>query len=83
MLIDGTPRSKNQYGGAKTRSMQAVCCHLWLTSYLEFQETYGHIRTAKPMFTRSSCLLVLSTMSPEVVTSWHHILAATDLQGLC
>ena len=27
---------KIQYGGAKTRSMQAVCCHLWLTSYLEF-----------------------------------------------
>jgi len=36
MLIGGTPRSKIQYGDAKTGSIKAICCHMWLTSYLEF-----------------------------------------------
>ena len=63
---------KIQYGGGKTGSMQTVCCHLWLKSYLEFRAHSNKIATPTSIFLRSISM-VLSKMSWEIVLYWKYL----------
>ena len=68
MLIGGTSRSTNPIWRRKNRNYLSPLLSFCGSHHISSSRAHSNkISTAIPMFSRSSCLQMLSTMSPEVV----------------